>query len=153
MRVRVVDWSPRSSPLGTTKMGNQDYYAVLGVAKDADPEVIKAAYRALAKKYHPDRPGGSADRFCEISRAWEVLSKSEAPLFTSSLTQLKTLCEEIRRAHDQTAYEDRPAKPKSDYKTERKSVFARLQHSASATLVFGAAIVLMSVLAQNSPAR
>jgi hypothetical protein len=32
------------------KMGNQDYHAVLGVAKDADPEVIKAAYGALAKK-------------------------------------------------------------------------------------------------------
>jgi curved DNA-binding protein CbpA len=35
----------------------QDYYAVLGVSKDADPEVIKTAYRALAKKYwSPNAP-------------------------------------------------------------------------------------------------
>jgi DnaJ-class molecular chaperone len=39
----------------------QDYYAVLGVSKDADPKVIKAAHRALAKKYHPDTSGGSAE--------------------------------------------------------------------------------------------
>jgi curved DNA-binding protein CbpA len=51
----------------------EDYYAVLGVSKDADPEVIKAAYRTLAKKYHPDTSGGSAERFLQISRAWEVL--------------------------------------------------------------------------------
>jgi curved DNA-binding protein CbpA len=134
-------------------MGNQDYYAVLGVAKDADPEVIKAAYRALARKYHPDCPGGSAERFCEISRAWEALSKSEAPLFTSSVTQLKTLCEEIRRSRDQTAY-DRSAKPKSDYKTKRRSAFAILRRAGDAPLVLGAAaIVLMAILAQNSPAR
>jgi curved DNA-binding protein CbpA len=152
--VYAYDWSPRSNPLGTTKMGNQDHYAVLGVAKDADPEVIKAAYRALAKKYHPDCPGGSAERFCEISRAWEGLSKSEAPLFTSSITQLKTLCEEIRSAHDQTASDDRSAKPKSDYKTERRSVFAKLRRARGAPSVFGAAtIVLIALLAQNLPAR
>ena len=32
----------------------RDHYAALGVAPDADHEVIKAAFRALAKKYHPD---------------------------------------------------------------------------------------------------
>ena len=55
----------------------QDYYAVLGVTKDADPEVIKAAYRALAKKHHPDTSGGSAERFLQIRRAWEVLSNPD----------------------------------------------------------------------------
>jgi hypothetical protein len=62
------------SPRGPSRMRNQDYYAVLGVAKEADPEVIKAAYRALAKKHHPDSPSGSAERFRQISSAWEVLS-------------------------------------------------------------------------------
>ena len=55
----------------------QDYYAVLGIIKDADPEVIKAAYRALAKKHHPDTSGGSAERFLQIRRAWEVLSNPD----------------------------------------------------------------------------
>jgi molecular chaperone DnaJ len=54
-----------------------DYYAVLGVAKDATPEEIKRAYRKLAMQHHPDRnPGdaGAADKFKEIGAAYEVLS-------------------------------------------------------------------------------
>ena len=42
----------------TTK---RDYYEVLGVAKDADDDAIKKAYRRLAMKHHPDRnPGDKA---------------------------------------------------------------------------------------------
>lgn len=57
-----------------------DYYAVLGVARDADEKEIKAAYRRLARKYHPDvNPGDkSAEaKFKEISEAYEVLSDPE----------------------------------------------------------------------------
>lgn len=36
----------------------KDYYKILQVASDASPEVIQMAYKALAKKYHPDlNPG------------------------------------------------------------------------------------------------
>ncbi len=54
----------------------RDFYDVLGVARDADPEEIRRAYRKLARKYHPDvnRSEGAEERFKEISEAYEVLS-------------------------------------------------------------------------------
>jgi DnaJ-class molecular chaperone len=54
-----------------------DPYRVLNVPRDADPATIKAAYRKLAKRLHPDRNPGDAhaeQRFKEISRAYNLLS-------------------------------------------------------------------------------
>ena len=50
-----------------------DYYRKLGVNMVAEPEVVKAAYAALAKKHHPDA-GGSTARMKGINEAYEVLS-------------------------------------------------------------------------------
>lgn len=58
----------------------RDYYEVLGVDKNADEATIKKAYRALAKKYHPDMNPGDAEaekKFKEASEAYAVLSDSE----------------------------------------------------------------------------
>jgi molecular chaperone DnaJ len=55
----------------------KDFYATLGVAKDASPQDIKKSYRKLAQQLHPDaNPGDKAaeDRFKEIGRAYAVLS-------------------------------------------------------------------------------
>ena len=55
----------------------KDFYAVLGVAKDADSAAIKKAYRNLAKKYHPDRnpdDAAAAEKFKDIGEAYAVLS-------------------------------------------------------------------------------
>lgn len=55
----------------------KDYYAVLGVPRNADDATIKAAYRKLAAKHHPDRnPDDPAaeDRFKEVGEAYAVLS-------------------------------------------------------------------------------
>jgi len=57
-----------------------DYYAVLGVPKNADPSEIKKAYRKLAQQHHPDaRQGdpGAEERFKEISAAYDVLGDPE----------------------------------------------------------------------------
>ncbi len=50
-----------------------DYYCILQVDPRAEPEVIQAAHRTLARKYHPDVPGGSAARMVSINQAWAVL--------------------------------------------------------------------------------
>lgn len=58
----------------------RDYYEVLGVSKDADEAALKKAYRALAKKYHPDVNPGDAEaekKFKEASEAYAVLSDAE----------------------------------------------------------------------------
>jgi molecular chaperone DnaJ len=54
----------------------QDLYDLLGVARDADPDAIKKAYRRLARQLHPDvNPDPETqERFKEVSRAYEVLS-------------------------------------------------------------------------------
>ena len=49
-----------------------DPYAVLGVKPGASPAEIKAAYRALVKRHHPDA-GGNDDRILALNAAWEVL--------------------------------------------------------------------------------
>ena len=52
-----------------------DCYKILQVDIEADPEVIQAAYRRLAQKFHPDVAGGeeAAARMVAINAAWEVL--------------------------------------------------------------------------------
>ena len=60
---------------------SKDYYRVLGVLDDAEDIVIKAAYKALAQRYHPDKWVGDTDeatrRMSDINEAYNVLSDSE----------------------------------------------------------------------------
>ncbi len=55
----------------------EDYYAILGVHRDAEEVVIRAAYKALAQRYHPDRAPGSEARMQAINAAYTVLSDPE----------------------------------------------------------------------------
>jgi curved DNA-binding protein len=62
--------------------GYRDYYAALGVKKDATAEEIKAAYRRMAKLHHPDlrkadEKSAATIKFKEINEAYEVLSDPE----------------------------------------------------------------------------
>ncbi len=58
----------------------KDYYQTLGVSRDASQQDIKAAFRKLAAKHHPDRnpdDAGAEDRFKEINEAYTALSDPE----------------------------------------------------------------------------
>ena len=58
----------------------KDPYAVLGITREAHPDEVKAAYFALAKKFHPDKTGNDLKlllRFREITDAWETLSRED----------------------------------------------------------------------------
>src|SRR5918992_3322418 len=59
---------------------DKDYYAVLGVPKNASRSEIKKAYRKLAQQHHPDTAKGdpaAEERFKEISAAYDVLGDEE----------------------------------------------------------------------------
>lgn len=56
--------------------GKKNYYDILGVKRDATQDEIKKAFRKLAVKYHPDA-GGDAEKFKDISEAYNTLSNPE----------------------------------------------------------------------------
>ena len=61
-------------------MAKQDFYDILGVAKSADAEELKRAYRKLAMQYHPDRNSGdksAEQKFKDISEAYDVLKDDQ----------------------------------------------------------------------------
>src|SRR5437763_10173184 len=61
-------------------MAKQDYYATLGVARDAGAEDLKKAYRKLAMQFHPDRNPGDKKaeaRFKEVNEAYDVLKDDQ----------------------------------------------------------------------------
>jgi molecular chaperone DnaJ len=65
------------NPQNWLDMAQRDYYEILGVARDAEQDVIKKAYRKLAMQFHPDKNPDdkeSEEKFKEAASAYEVLS-------------------------------------------------------------------------------
>jgi DnaJ-class molecular chaperone len=50
---------------------HEDWWLVLGVARDTAPEIVEKAYRALAMEHHPDK-GGDSEVMAKINRAYQV---------------------------------------------------------------------------------
>ena len=59
-------------------MSKRDYYDVLGVSKSASDSELKKAFKKLAMKYHPDRPGGDANKFKELNNAYGAIGEESA---------------------------------------------------------------------------
>lgn len=88
-------------------MQAKDYYAILGVPKNADADVMKKAYRKLAMKFHPDRNKGdkaAEEKFKEINEAYAVLSdvkkRKEYDTFGAEGFRQKFSQEDIFRGFD-----------------------------------------------------
>jgi len=101
----------------------KDHYAILGVARDAPIEVIRAAYRVLVQKYHPDRnrdpeAGGRAE---EINTAYAVLkdpgararydqelprAAGEAPVYTGDCPPASTVLRSVGSTTYELLFED-----------------------------------------------
>jgi curved DNA-binding protein len=64
---------------GTPQLKYKDYYAILGVPRDASQDDIRRAYRKLAQKHHPDvsKEKGAEERFKEIGEAYQALKDPE----------------------------------------------------------------------------
>jgi len=103
----------------------QDYYHVLDVSYNVNPEELKLAYRQLAKRYHPDANAGDREKeemFKLVSEAYEVLSDADKKA-TYDLSLLLGLYEEEkvrsrkRSAPTQPQYAYRPAAVTYSWKT------------------------------------
>src|SRR5712692_4932451 len=69
-----------SSAADGSVMAKRDYYEVLGLTRSAGDDEIKAAFRKLAMKWHPDKNPGDQDcehRFKEINEAYDILKDGE----------------------------------------------------------------------------
>ncbi len=55
----------------------KSYFAILGITSMATADEVRAAYRRLAKTYHPDRYHGGSDTFRQIQEAYNVLGNAE----------------------------------------------------------------------------
>lgn len=96
-------------------MTTLDYYLILGVPRNAEPEAIKAAYRRLARKYHPDvsRELNAELRFKEVGEAYKVLKDAETRLLYDQTfaTPLRKTAAAQKSAHSASAHAN--PKPRS----------------------------------------
>lgn len=88
----------------------KDYYEIIGLTKEAGPEEIKKAYRALAMKYPPDRNSNDPEceeRLKEINEAYQVFGNEEKRKFYDFLCQRSSGSDAVRiqDLHDLFAFQ------------------------------------------------
>jgi len=105
----------------------KDYYSILGVSKDADEVVIKAAYKALAQKYHPDKSQSETAAFStklmsDINKAYSVIGnpvskqKYDQELFGNNHSEAKNkAASSARPRQPASTYEKHESEPKKSH--------------------------------------
>jgi hypothetical protein len=68
---------PGDDVIAAPGASDEEPHEVLGVAPNADAEVVEAAARSLKKKYHPDRDGGDEDRFKKVVSAEKAMLEGD----------------------------------------------------------------------------
>lgn len=107
------------------------YYEILGVAKNADEVVIRAAYKALAQKYHPDKSMGNIRdaelMMAEFNKAYETLSNPlKRAAYDKSFNDPNFHPHDIYRNNEHSASSE-------EYKTQRPSKQPRVDDSLDST--------------------
>ena len=105
---------------------NRDLYKILNVPYDASAAEIKAAYRALARIYHPDTAGGKGDdtKFKEINEAYEILSKpaerQKYDIIHGYYTEKFKKEEELKREEAKKKFTEKIKKEQEEQKQEQQ---------------------------------
>ena len=110
----------------------KDYYTILGIAPSAEDIVIRASYKALAQRYHPDRNSSSSEseiKMAKINEAYKILSdavqrkaydEARASLNPSKDVHSKSNSEDnevVQKPH--SSYKPAPASQKNDHVEKR----------------------------------
>lgn len=135
---------------------NKDYYSILGVMPSAETDVIKAVYRALAKRYHPDIYDGPKEEaeklFKELGEAFTVLSD---PNLRAAYDRARPRDKSKREASNSRDSGPSVKKNHESNQTGQQSAFAWKDYSIGGIaivigLFFAAAIPASRVISQLS---
>lgn len=65
----------KALPAAATTKIKAAWYDILQVKEHSSQEAVRSNYLSLSKQHHPDKPGGSQEKFAEVSEAWEMAKK------------------------------------------------------------------------------
>ncbi len=124
----------------TTNNKKMNYYEILEITPDASQEVIKAAYKALVKKLHPDNVNGQQDgeegrTIEEVNRAYEVLSNPEQRKdYDATLNNENDIFEEKTKEYDSPS--DKKDDKESQFDADDESYASLIAESIASIVAF-----------------